>query len=101
MIIRNSVVIVYDIEIFPNVFHCTCKNTETKEYRYFEISNRKNQLTELVNYFFYENIDKMFCGYNNKHYDDVIINYLLDFYYKMDSLPVFEYAILCIIFHVR
>lgn len=90
MIIRNSVVIVYDIEIFPNVFHCTCKNTETKEYRYFEISNRKNQLTELVNYFFYENIDKMFCGYNNKHYDDVIINYLIDFYYKMDSLPVFR-----------
>ena len=28
----------------------------------------------------------MFCGYNNKHYDDVIINYLIDFYYKMDSL---------------
>nr|DAH00363.1 MAG TPA: DNA polymerase [Crassvirales sp.] len=90
MIIRNSVVIVYDIEIFPNVFHCTCKNTETKEYRYFEISNRKNQLTELVNYFFYENIDKMFCGYNNKHYDDVIINYLIDFYYKMDSLLTFR-----------
>lgn len=87
MIIRNSVVIVYDIEIFPNVFHCTCKDTETNKLYFFEISNRKNQLTELVDFFFFKNIgDKMFCGYNNKHYDDVIINYLIDFYYKMDSL---------------
>ena len=87
MIIRNSVVIVYDIEIFPNVFHCTCKDTETNKLYFFEISNRKNQLTELVDFFFYKNTgNKMFCGYNNKHYDDVIINYLIDFYYKMDSL---------------
>ena len=87
MIIRNSVVIVYDIEIFPNVFHCTCKDTETNKLYFFEISNRKNQLTELVDFFSFKNIgDKMFCGYNNKHYDDVIINYLIDFYYKMDSL---------------
>ena len=87
MIIRNSVVIVYDIEIFPNVFHCTCKDTETNKLYFFEISNRKNQLTELVDFFFFKNTgDKMFCGYNNKHYDDVIINYLIDFYYKMDSL---------------
>lgn len=87
MIIRNSVVIIYDIEIFPNVFHCTCKDTETNKLYFFEISNRKNQLTELVDFFFFKNIgDKMFCGYNNKHYDDVIINYLIDFYYKMDSL---------------
>lgn len=87
MIIRNSVVIVYDIEIFPNVFHCTCKDTEENKLYFFEISNRKNQLTELVDFFFYKNTgDKMFCGYNNKHYDDVIINYLIDLYYKMDTL---------------
>ena len=87
MIIRNSVVIVYDIEIFPNVFHCTCKDTETNKLYFFEISNRKNQLIQLVDFFFYKNTgDKIFCGYNNKHYDDVIINYLIDFYYKMDTL---------------
>lgn len=87
MIIRNSVVVVYDIEIFPNVFHCTCKDTEENKLYFFEISSRKNQLTELVDFFFYKNIgDKMFCGYNNKHYDDVVINYLIDFYYKMDTL---------------
>ena len=86
MIIRNSVVIVYDIEIFPNVFHCVCKDTETNILYKFEISNRKNQLTKLVDFFFYKNIDKMFCGYNNKHYDDVVINYMIDYYYKLDGL---------------
>ena len=90
MIIRNSVVIVYDIEIFPNVFHCVCKNTETNELSYFEISNRKNQLTELVEFFHYKNVDRMFCGYNNKHYDDVVINYIIDFYAKLDRLPYFR-----------
>lgn len=28
----------------------------------------------------------MFCGYNNKHYDDVVINYIVDFYYKLEQL---------------
>ena len=53
----------------------------------FEISERKNQLTELVDFFYYKNDgQRMFCGYNNKHYDDVIINYIIDFYYKLDQL---------------
>ena len=37
MLIRGKTVYVYDIEIFPNVFHCTVKNSETGEYLYFEI----------------------------------------------------------------
>lgn len=86
MLIHNKQVIVYDIEIFPNVFHCTCKNTETKELYFFEISNRKNQLEDLINYFYYDDKNKLFCGYNNKHYDDVIINYMIDYYYKMSNL---------------
>lgn len=75
MKIRDLPVVVYDIEIFPNVFHCCCKNTETNEINLFEISSRKNQLEELADYF---SMKYMFCGYNNHHYDDVIINYILD-----------------------
>ena len=88
MIIKEADVIVYDIEIFPNCFHCCCKNTETKKIYKFEISERVNQLKQLVDFFYY-NTDKkiMFCGYNNHHYDDVIMNYIIDFYYKMESLP--------------
>lgn len=78
MKIKNTPVVVYDIEVFPNVFHCTCKDTETNEFHFFEISIRRNQIKELKNYF----LDKthMFCGYNNHHYDDVIINYIIDYY---------------------
>ena len=82
MIIRKLVVQVYDIEIFPNVFHCTCKNTETNELKFFEISERKNQLTEMVSFFRLK--EYMFCGYNNKHYDDVVINYCIDLYNKLN-----------------
>ena len=102
MIIRNKVVYVYDIEVFKNVFHCTIKNTETNEYYFFEISCRKNQLDELVNFFHTVNTnltlgdlyttetklntDKLFCGYNNLHYDNAIINYIIDYYPKMKYL---------------
>ena len=45
MIIRDKIVYVYDIEVFPNVFHCTVKNTETGELHKFEIKFQifKNQ----------------------------------------------------------
>ena len=87
MIIKNLRVCVYDVEIFSNCFHCCCKDTEDNQIYKFEISERVNQLSELVDFFHYKNADRMFCGYNNHHYDDVIINYMIDFYYKMDSLP--------------
>lgn len=51
MLIRGKTVYVYDIEMFPNVFHCTVKNSETKERLLFEISERRNDLTKLVDFF--------------------------------------------------
>lgn len=97
MKIRGKTVYVYDIEVFPNVFHCTAKNTETGEFHKFEISCRRNQLVELVNFFHAPSIsvplkfgdiyttetqidsDKIFAGYNNLHYDNPIINYIIDY----------------------
>ena len=87
MIIKDRQVVVYDIEVFENCFHCCCKCTETNQVIKFEISERRNQLAELVDFFFYKNENMMFCGYNNKHYDDVVINYIIDLFYKMDQLP--------------
>lgn len=85
MWIRNRKVYVYDIEIFPNCFHCCCKDTETGQIYKFEISERKNQLKELVKFFLQQ--DVIFCGYNNHNYDDVIINYIIDYYSKLINLP--------------
>ena len=85
MIIRKDVVITYDIEIFPNAFHCCCKNTETNIIYKFEISERKNQLSEMIDFFLQDGV--IFCGYNNHHYDDVIMNYIIFFKDKLLSLP--------------
>ena len=93
MVIHNSNIVVYDIEVFPNCFHCTCRDTEDNRLYCFEISERKNQLTELVDFFYYKNDgQRMFCGYNNKHYDDVIINYIIDYYYRLSSV---SYSRIC------
>ena len=99
MIIRDKIVYVYDIEVFPNAFHCTVKNTETGELHKFEISCRRNQLDELVEFFHTVNTNYtfgdlyttdikldtniLFCGYNNLHYDNAIINYIIDYHRLM------------------
>ena len=77
MIIKGLIVQVYDIEIFPNCFSLTIKNTETKEFQFFELSNRKNNLIDLVPLF----LDKryIFCGYNNIHYDNPIVNFIIEY----------------------
>lgn len=92
MMIKDKNVVVYDIEIFPNVFHCCCKDTESNEYKKFEISERKNQLSELVEYFKSSCNTILFCGYNNHHYDDIIINYIIDMY---DRLKYRTYLEIC------
>ena len=99
MIIRGKIVYVYDIEVFQNIFHCSVKNTETNDIYEFEISERKNQLRELVKFF--KQVDKyitwgdyyttniniptniIFCGYNNLHYDNPIINYIIEYEDKL------------------
>lgn len=99
MIIRGKIVYVYDIEVFQNIIHCSVKNTETNNIYKFEISERKNQLRELVKFF--KQVDKyitwgdyyttninipanvIFCGYNNLHYDNPIINYIIEYEDKL------------------
>ena len=85
MWIREDKCIVYDIEIFQNVFHCCCKDTENGSLYKFEISERKNQLLELIKFFLTPG--RIFCGYNNHHYDDVILNYIIDYQQKLTGLP--------------
>lgn len=86
MVIKGKPVAVYDIEIFPNCFHCTVKDTETNDIYKFEISCRKNQLVDLVGFFVNANSKYLICGYNNHHYDDVIINYLIDYCERMKNM---------------
>lgn len=84
MIIHNKKVVIYDIESFPNYFCCTCKDTESNELKTFEISYQRNDAGMITDYFLTEGI--MLCGYNNRHYDDVIINYIIDYHSRMQEL---------------
>lgn len=104
MQIRGKAVFVYDIEVFQNIFHCSAINTETKEVHKFEISSRKNQLSELISFFKQVNSpvswndnyttncsidsDKIFCGYNNLHYDNPVINYIIEYEHVLTEKPV-------------
>lgn len=104
MQIRGKTVFVYDIEVFQNIFHCSAINTETKEIHKFEISPRKNQLSELILFFKQVNSpvswndnyttncsidsDKIFCGYNNLHYDNPVINYIIEYEHVLTEKPV-------------
>ena len=97
MVIKGKTVIVYDIECFYNVFSCTAYNTQSEETYVFEISHRKNDLEGLIEMF--SNKDYMFCGYNNIHYDDVIIklilrdkNVLSSFTYDRICKGIFKYS---------
>lgn len=75
MIIKGKIAVVYDIEVFPNLFTCTLKNTETKQVCVVELSERKDNINILYDIF--ENDKYIFVGYNNIHYDNVLINMLL------------------------
>jgi hypothetical protein len=65
--------IVYDIESYKNFFCCTCLNLENNDKQIFIIDEKINNYEQLKKFFF----QKCFIGYNNKGYDDVIINYIL------------------------
>lgn len=77
MKIKGKTCIVFDIEVLKNVFTCTCKNTDTKQITVFELSPRRVDIQGLVT-FFYE--DYYFVGYNNIHYDNPILNYIIMLY---------------------
>ena len=92
MIIKERPVALYDIEVFPNCFHCTVSDSESHKKYKFEISNRKNQLEELIDFFYFKRVEHIMCGYNNHHYDDIVINYIIFF---RNTMKRFDYLKIC------
>lgn len=101
MIINNKIVLVFDIEIFPNCFHCVVKDTESKKKLRLEISQRRNDINKILKLFYrfpkvswndnYNTTQELpgkylFCGYNNIHYDNPIINYIITNYQELSTL---------------
>ena len=88
MFIKNKTAFVYDLEVFPNLFTCAVKNTESKNKKVYEISERKNELEKLVNLFRNKNI--FWVTYNGIHYDNALMSYILMNYNELNALPIWE-----------
>lgn len=88
MLIRNNVCFVYDVEAFPNFFSVTIKNTESGNYKQYEIGERRNDLPDIAKLFLHKGI--YFVSYNGIHYDAPILSYLILNYKRLILKPVWE-----------
>lgn len=88
MILRNKICFVYDVEVFPNYFSVTVKNTESGNHRCYEIFWERNDMLEIAKLFLNKKI--YFVSYNGIHYDRPLISYIILNYNELISLPVWE-----------
>lgn len=62
----------YDIEVFPNLFTVIFIDLQGNE-RIFEKSIRKDDTNEIYNFV----KGRTLIGYNNKYYDNIVLNYIM------------------------
>lgn len=79
---------VFDIECFLNFFCVTFKEVDTKEIKYFEISQYEDNSEQLYN--FINNKKYWFIGYNNYYYDNQLLNYFYINYNNKEQLSIFD-----------
>lgn len=66
----------FDIECYPNFFFILFKNYRTKNFISFEISSRKNELVELLD-FLRQHQQSHFCGFNIVNYDYPLLHHAI------------------------
>ena len=88
MILKNKTVFVYDLEVFPNLFTCAVKNTESKNKRVYEISDRKNEMEDMIKLFLNKKI--LWVTYNGIHYDNALMSYIIMNYNTLNKLPIWD-----------
>lgn len=78
-LVRPKFDVVYDIETYPNVFTLAVIKTDKTGGRIFEISSRKNECQELVDYLreLVRTGGRM-VGFNNKGFDYPVLHYILN-----------------------
>ena len=88
MTIKNKVCFVYDIEVFPNFFSVSIKNTESGNIKNYQICQWQNDLGKIVQLFLNKNI--IWISYNGLHYDDPIINFLIINFSTLNRKSIWE-----------
>lgn len=70
--------VVYDVEIFPNVFLFTTEHTDAPFRWVYEISDWKNESSQLIDFLLWlRNQNGRMIGFNNLGFDYPIIHYLV------------------------
>lgn len=78
---------VYDVESYRNFFCCTFLPLKSDELVTFVIDDKQNQALELIDFV----KDTYLIGYNNKSYDNLIINYITK-YSKTTASQIFDFG---------
>ena len=74
----------YDIETYPNIFTFACRHIETGQVWQFEVSERRNQLPEFLQFMnalqtaSYPGGGARMVGYNNCGFDYPVIHFIMD-----------------------
>lgn len=76
----------YDIECFPNFFSVIFKCLDTGKKFVFEISSRKNDIHNIIE--FVKKIKRL-IGFNSKHYDNILLMYLYREYNNLKELDAY------------
>lgn len=70
---------VYDLETFPNVFTMATIDTDHTNEKVFEISNRRNQSEQILEYLRNCVINKRrMVGFNNRSFDYTLVHYMIE-----------------------
>lgn len=72
--------LLYDIECYYNYFCIGIKNYETKEVIFFEISEERNDVHEIIKFLKGLNKEVFMISFNGIEYDNIVVNYLLKNY---------------------
>lgn len=83
----------YDLETYPNIFTFAGKFRCSDEFQLFEISDRKDQTQELLNWLSYlSNSSAEMMGFNNLGFDYFIIHELMTNPYTFNYSKAFQLA---------
>lgn len=84
---------VYDLETYPNIFTFCGKFQHSEEIHLFEISDRLNQLQDLLTFLGYlRNCNAEMVGFNNVNFDYPIIHELMTNPYTFDYVKASQLA---------
>jgi hypothetical protein len=85
---NNYTSIVYDIEVYPNFFCFNAKKLNNDKWYRFKL-NQNSKLNELLNLKAFLEIKAVWIAFNQIHYDDVILSFIMKNFKKYSDIELF------------